>query len=510
MLEPIYYDVGRVCKDKDGLTPSIVDLFIDINEPKLLYNTPEDLLDKFKKSFLGTINFKGEEIKYQVLNYGRYLDRAKIEEADLYIIADRKIIERKELIFIKNLRDSIPPNSAIYFPLAKPWEIPLLTYLGVDYFSTLSKYYASLGYKLTKNRALKSSKDYEELVKINDHTYHSIIEEVRDAIKNGYLRNLVEETSISHPYLWANYRRYKPDLRKIATFKENKVIVTANINIPEVSKYLERLKNYEPYTNIILLLPCSSKKPYSKSKTHQKIIKAIGKAVVEEVILTSPYGLVPRALELAVNYDIPVTGVWSLEEIKLINELLKDFIKKVEDKFGDSTIISYLPDHYLEILEIDSLVIKDLEELRKVLKEYKGDKRKQRVHNLKELCRYQFYKNFLPDNIFINRKNQIIYKNKILATLKNKIILSLEGGKLMWETLKKDSFYVETNFDIKKGSLFPPGFVDCNELISYDDEVVLIKDDKYLGVGRAKLPGDEMKRAKHGALVNVRKVVSYG
>ncbi|ADG13535.1 PUA domain containing protein [Methanocaldococcus infernus ME] len=507
MLEPIVYDVGRLCKFKDSYTPNIINLNIEIDEPKLLYDTPEPLLEKFKKSFIGELKIDGETYKYQVLNYGKYIERAKIEEVDLYIIADRKIIERKELTYIKKLREKISPNSAIYFPLANPWEIPLLAYLGADFFGTLSEFYAVKGYKLTKNRAIKSDKSFEELIEENNKVYLDIIEEVQEVIKKGYLRNLVEETSISHPYLWANYRRYEPDLRNISTFKKHKVIVTANIKIPEVKKYLERLKNYEPYTNIILLLPCSSKKPYSESKTHRKIIKAIGKAVVEELILTSPYGLVPRALELAVNYDIPVTGEWSLEEIELINKLLKEFLKKVEEKFGDYKVISYLPDHYLEILEVESLVVKDLEELRKILKEYRGDKRKQRVHNLKELCRYQFYHNFLPDNIYINRKNQIIYKNKILATLKDKFILSLEGGKLMWETLGRDSFYVETNFDVKKGSLFPPGFVDCNEKISYDDEVILIKDNKFLGVGRAKLPGHEMKKAKHGALVNIRKVL---
>lgn len=88
---------------------------------------------------------------------------------------------------------------------------------------------------------------------------------------------------------------------------------------------MERLDNYEPYSNIIVLLPCSSKKPYSISQSHQKFIKAIksAKVVVEEVILTSPYGLVPRALERLVNYDIPVTGEWSFEEIELINNCLK-------------------------------------------------------------------------------------------------------------------------------------------------------------------------------------------
>ena len=86
------------------------------------------------------------------------------------------------------------------------------------------------------------------------------------------------------------------------------------------------------------------------------------------------------------------------------------------------------------------------------------------------------------------------------------LILTLAGGELLWNAGGRDINYVEVNYEIKKGSLFPPGFVDCNENISYNDEVVLIKDDEFLGIGRALMSGLEMKKAKHGALVNIRNV----
>ncbi|MDL5502353.1 MAG: DUF5591 domain-containing protein, partial [Candidatus Methanoperedens sp.] len=74
-----------------------------------------------------------------------------------------------------------------------------------------------------------------------------------------------------------------------------------------------------PDLDTLVLLPCSAKKPYSISLSHQKFINALGKyrKFVHEVIITSPMGVVPRELELmypAAHYDTPVTGHWDLEE----------------------------------------------------------------------------------------------------------------------------------------------------------------------------------------------------
>lgn len=535
MLEPIAYDIGRLCREKDKeLTPKLIDIEFKADGIKMPFDTYRELTGLFKKSFIGTVEYKGNEIKYQILNFGKHVDLIELEDADLYVIADgRRLIERKELQIIPKIREKISPNSAIYFPAVFPWEIPLLVYMGVDYFdNSLTKLYASMGYKFTKNRALKvDNYNFEELYFNNKKVYEEILEEVKIALKNGFLRNVVEETAISHPYLWANYRRYEPDLRNIPLSKESKIIVTTNINIPEVKKYLERLDRYEPYSNVIVLLPCSSKKPYSTSQSHQKFIKAIksAKVVVEEVILTSPYGLVPRALERLVNYDIPVTGEWSFEEIKLINNCLKNFLKKVEEKFDDYVVIAHLPEHYIEILDLDNVIItsegnptseENLKNLTNTLKNYKEltknknvSKKGQKIHNIQQLAKFQFGINFIPNEIFINRKEQIFTKvnnkNQQIASINPKnglLILTLSGGELLWNSGGKNINYVEVDYEIKKGSLFPPGFVDCNENISYNDEVVLIKDDEFLGVGRALMSGLEMKKAKHGALVNIRNV----
>lgn len=38
-------------------------------------------------------------------------------------------------------------------------------------------------------------------------------------------------------------------------------------------------------------------------------------------------------------------------------QLFKNFLKKVKEKFDDYIVIAHLPEHYLEILELDDIVI---------------------------------------------------------------------------------------------------------------------------------------------------------
>ena len=236
MLEPIYYDIGRICKEvyckaqydknkknnNQSITPKMIDenILNDTELPllKIPSDCPEDianyLIDVNKEETYGTVELKNEEkIKYCIINFGKYIDNIdninlNELEPDLIIIADgRRLIKRKELVeLIPKLREKISPNTAIYFPTALPWEMPLLAYLGVDYFDYSSaSYYASLGYKFTKNRMMTiSNKSFDELLQHNISILDEVVEEIKYCIKEGCLRNLVEETSLSDPYLRAN------------------------------------------------------------------------------------------------------------------------------------------------------------------------------------------------------------------------------------------------------------------------------------------------------------------
>ncbi len=116
-------------------------------------------------------------------------------------------------------------------------------------------------------------------------------------------------------------------------------------------------ERFEPehWTRLILLLPCSAKKPYSQSRSHQQFYKAIRTfsefPTFQEIILTSPLGAIPRQLEdvYPVNcYDISVTGYWSAEEIKIASDMLVALLKKYDSNIP---IICHLEGGYREIVK---------------------------------------------------------------------------------------------------------------------------------------------------------------
>jgi len=89
-------------------------------------------------------------------------------------------------------------------PFIKTPFIPLLAYLGVDFFGADSgNFYAQLGQMTTPHR-IYDLKDYqlyrfnqEELRGYNQNTMDFVLREVRENIRNKTLRNLVEERCCS-------------------------------------------------------------------------------------------------------------------------------------------------------------------------------------------------------------------------------------------------------------------------------------------------------------------------
>jgi archaeosine synthase len=84
---------------------------------------------------------------------------------------------------------------------------------------------------------------------------------------------------------------------------------------------------------VLILLPCSERKPYRLSKSHRKFIDAIGSNGCHEVMVTSPLGLVPRDLEdvwPAGFYDIPVTGDWTQDELNRVQSMVNSLVQRHE------------------------------------------------------------------------------------------------------------------------------------------------------------------------------------
>ena len=186
--------------------------------------------------------------------------------------------------------------------------------------------------------------NFQEILNHNYYALNTEIKHVRNAISKEELRNLVEKRINTEPNLAAILRNldkkhYSFLEKRTAISSKSKIIATSNESLfrPEIRRFQERVINYykkPKSTKILLLLPCSAKKPYSFSKSHklfrEKLLSTKNPFIVHELIITSPMGIVPRELELvypAASYDIPVTGIWDEVEKKMITEMLSKYLK---------------------------------------------------------------------------------------------------------------------------------------------------------------------------------------
>lgn len=305
------------------------------------------------------------------------------------------------------------------------------------------------------------------------------------------------------------------------------LITAESINRPEVSRWHRRIKNrYNPPEGIALtvVLPCSAKKPYSTSRSHMAFKRAIKKgsrgkrALVHEVILTSPLGLVPRELETifpASWYDVPVTGHWSPEEKEIARKLLANYMKK-----AGTRVMAHVDGAYKEIcgsLGIPTTVnpimseegLKELEDsVRKNLEEFeKGVKNEYPLISLRKVADYQFGPGagelLFPQGTKA-RRIQIFYNKKQIATISPKtglFSLSMEGGSRL-KSHKR--YHVELNFIPTTNSVFVVGIESADKDIRPGDEVIATFMGDVVGVGKSVLSGTEMTRAHKGLGISLR------
>ncbi len=284
----------------------------------------------------------------------------------------------------------------------------------------------------------------------------------------------------------------------------------------EARRWRERMIHMEPLGEVVVVLPCSMKKPYSHSKSH-RIFRRVTKGF-QEVILTSPFGICPRELENTYpiqSYDVSTTGDWSEEEIDITGKCLQGYI-------GDRDVIAHVSGGYRKVCEkyLDNAIFtckdgrttspESMDNLKLELKNYSKIKGQKQLTRLRSIARYQFNSPeadlLIPDGSrVVGRFNRrIIHENKQIATLlfdTGLYSLNLEGGRVLKEI---DKNWVEIDFDLKTNTLFAPGVVDAHRDILPKDEVVILREGEVVGVGKAILAGDEMKKAVKGVAVRIR------
>ncbi|MHA2151129.1 MAG: DUF5591 domain-containing protein [Candidatus Thorarchaeota archaeon] len=472
------------------------------------------------------------------------------------------------------LRSNLPLSlMAVALGRITPGMIPLMFYFGFDIIDiNHGTEAASKNIRLWKNgpESIESGKEprycpcpacanitdeanrYDTLMDHNLETYRAVLSESMHAMQSGRLRWLVE--SATH-YSTASASLLRTLDKKLYVFSEEftpsvgsgtlPLIGPESFNSPVVRRFRENVASRytpPPGKQIVLLLPCSARKPYSDSKSHRRIAEVTSVVLgsiqprVSEAILTSPLGLVPRELERiypAAQYDIPVTGDWDTEEITVGAKALSTYLSKFD---GSAVLIAHVSGGYLEIVraaepEIEQSIIYTTHESRATSRE-SLDNLQESLSELKDVLSipseprttlreivsatadYQFGKGagklLVPEDAKLKGKpyRMILCRadgEQVCSYVaeSGSLSLTLEGGRRIaplsryWVRLDVES--------VKGGSIFAVGIQEADNSIRPGDEVIVVNNNKtVIGVGRSEMSGREMCELSRGRAVTLR------
>lgn len=421
--------------------------------------------------------------------------------------------------------------------IAEPSSVALLSYMGVDMFDdSLSRAAGLNGMRLVPEAEMDTGKD-ESASNVESLTREVAL--VRDFIRADRLRELCDQRSASVPSGVATLRIYDRVGYEYAEETCSTVGCRFCCNTvqalrrPEVMRFQNAIQNYRKPSckRILVLLPCSAKKPYHISKSHRAFASAIHTAqhdtLVHEVIVTSPLGAVPRELDMffpANAYDIPVTGEWKCEEKRFIRELVGGIISQGYDK-----VICHLGDDY-ELVEgladMECTVVGDptsprsLENLDKALRAAAKDMDKvgyleERNDYVRCVLQFQFGADVadaimdadtyaigkFPYWKIIREKDGKKVQLGMMTPERGMVSLTLEGAEIV-AGLGHNIVEIQ-DFEIK-GNLFAIGVVSADPSIRIGDEAIFVCNGQVRGVGMAEMCGREMTDLKRGIAVKTR------
>ena len=313
------------------------------NGPTLSASIGHVLPPSLDEADAGEVASKGEviSISWQSLNHDQELLDPQLKPhvvilSDALQLANRPGKLVKAIHVIKHRF----PGSLLWTPgIGGPDNCAVLAWFGVDLFDTTRVMQAKSHNAVITWSGPRLAYENESA---NSH-WESAIADVRSAISDNRLRELAQSQSLNSPRLVEHLRNHD----KIISESEGVLSQVVNKgtalrihsveshNEPIILDWVDFISNRyqipDGLDDVLILLPCSARKPYSASRSHKAFRRAINHSSAHEVIITSPLGLVPRDLEEvwpAGHYDIPVTGDWTLDETQRVTEMLDSLVER--------------------------------------------------------------------------------------------------------------------------------------------------------------------------------------
>ncbi len=493
-------------------------------------------------------------------------------ECSLYILSGLTSLfsnQRRIVETLVQLREMLSPDIALYAPgPISPSLYSFLVYMGVDFFDNSIAYYVSKnGYFLTEDQVYRQSihpKCYcphcnglePNLFKHNEMVIKNTLSRIRYSIERGIFRAQVEKDVHNNVSFAAALKRvdthFNENLRirtPMISSSPVRCIGEESFDRPLITEFRERVrKRYkpDPNSNLVILLPCSARKPYSFSRSHKffhKAMRKAGKGVFKsltELIITSPLSVVPRELEdiyPVKYYDIPVSGGWSEKEIEVTAELLKDVLSHFPK---DTVVVNHTHGKgYEDIVEkirtTSSFDIKDtakdanptseeacqqltdtLVEIQQATKTSDQKGISSKIRKMQAVADFEYGLGtgviLFPYSVRIKGKfprDQHIYKeNEHIATYATKsgyLSLFPKPANLI---LSKTENILEFGAERVSGSnIYAPGVIHANERIQPNDEIFIVHEDQIIATATAFVSGSDMNKMTSGIVAEVKKKV---
>src|SRR5438034_2036364 len=482
-------------------------------------------------------------------------DLTRASRADAVFLANGPEFERSPREFVaamRRLRESLgPAKVAAVTGLASPSNVSILVYAGVDVVDSSRMMLASTRVLFHTSDGVVPMSEADraacgcpacttggDLEAHNDHALHREVLLVRNHLAHGRLRELVERRLANAPWNTAIVRHL--DLREYGLVeaytpvagREMRAYASESLTRPEIVRFRRRIRERygkPPSARVLVLLPCSARKPYSTSRSHRRFRDAIlsskDPSSVHEVIVTSPLGLIPRELERfypAGAYDIPVTGDWSRDEAAMVTDDLRAFLAAnrydmvVAHLGAEAPIVkAAVPDAVLTAKERPTSD-ESLSYLTRALNDATSSsvrvaKGLRFTEEMSNIARFQFgdaglglvkgatFRGRVPDVRVIRQGVQLA-----MYTGRGMLSLTLAGGEILSHA---EAYWVEIEDFLPKGNIFAVGVVDAAPEIRPGDEVVVRHRKDVRAVGAARLSAREMIDFRRGEAVHVRHVV---
>ncbi|HKZ48269.1 MAG TPA: DUF5591 domain-containing protein, partial [Thermoplasmata archaeon] len=360
---------------------------------------------------------------------------------------------------------------------------------------------------------------------------------VRAALAADRLRELAERRAVNDSWSTAVLRHL--DLRHHEWQErhfpvaggETETNAPASLTRPDLLRYRHRLKERyakPPSTRVLVLLPCSARKPYSESRSHRRFrdaLRAAGNsAAVHEVMVTVPLGVVPRELERfhpVAGYDLAVTGDWGRDEVAILQDDLRAYLERnryervivhlhterefVREVLGDKAVYT-AEDHPTEESSLRNLEAAAREATASLPASSWGDRHLEEMRNV---ARFQFgadVGNALLDGARLHGRYPFVRivragTQRGMHTDRGMISLTLAGAEVL---SGRDAFCVEIEDFQPAGNIFAVGVTAATADIRIGDEVAVRHGKDVRAVGTAAMTPREMRELRRGEAVRVR------